>query len=72
VSNLKKVQDWMREPDYAKEFRLPELIDWINRRHLAELASLVEVRPCGHIPMKAALDGKIGCIKCGEWLGDAQ
>lgn len=27
---------------------------------------------CQHVPMKAALDDEIGCIRCGEWLGKAQ
>lgn len=31
-----------------------------------------EPTTCEHIPMKAALDDKIGCIKCGKWLGAAQ
>lgn len=26
---------------------------------------------CDHIPMKAALDDELGCIRCGEWLGKA-
>lgn len=27
---------------------------------------------CDHIPMKAALDNEIGCIRCGQWLGKVQ
>ena len=23
---------------------------------------------CDHIPMKAALDNSMGCIRCGKWL----
>lgn len=26
---------------------------------------------CDHVPMKAALDDEIGCIRCGRWLGKA-
>ena len=26
----------------------------------------------GHIPMKAALDDAIGCIRCGQWIGRQQ
>ena len=28
-----------------------------------------EKKPCDHIPMKAAIDDEIGCIRCGKWLG---
>jgi hypothetical protein len=31
-----------------------------------------QLRECDHIPMKAALDDEIGCIRCGKWLGRAQ
>lgn len=26
-------------------------------------------KPCEHIPMKAALDGSVGCLRCGIDLG---
>ena len=32
AKELLALRDWMREPDHAAEFRLPGLIEWINRR----------------------------------------
>lgn len=50
---------------------------WMSDRNACETAiSAVIARggeafletQCDHIPMKAALDNSIGCIRCGKWL----
>jgi 5-methylcytosine-specific restriction enzyme A len=35
--------------------------------HHAAMANR-QIGECDHIPMKAALDDSIGCIRCGQWL----
>src|ERR1700744_4836763 len=37
------IMAWLREPDYAEEFSLAEAIDWMNRRPIAELQSILSL-----------------------------
>jgi hypothetical protein len=34
---MKKVRDWMREPDHAEHCDLAWLLDWVNRRPLSSI-----------------------------------
>lgn len=36
------LMNWFREPDYAERVDLDWLLDWINRRPLAEVHALAE------------------------------
>jgi hypothetical protein len=38
---LKALNDWMREPDFAENFSLEDISDWINRRPIHTTARLV-------------------------------
>lgn len=49
-----------------------------NGETLARLSALVEAYEqtrwpvgCDHIPMQAALDASVACIRCGRYLGEA-
>jgi hypothetical protein len=35
AKELLALRDWMREPDHAAEFRLQDLLEWIDRRPIA-------------------------------------
>jgi hypothetical protein len=37
---MSELQEWIREPDYSEDFSLEEMINWIDRRPLAEVATL--------------------------------
>lgn len=36
---MSELQEWIREPDYSEDFSMEEMIDWIERRPLAEVAA---------------------------------
>lgn len=38
------LRDWMREPDFASDFSLEKITDWINRRPISVLERLIERR----------------------------
>lgn len=38
------LREWMREPDFAEEFSLDKVVEWINRRPIALLERLIETR----------------------------
>jgi NTP pyrophosphatase (non-canonical NTP hydrolase) len=40
ADELKALNDWMREPDFAENFSLAYITDWINRRPIATTARL--------------------------------
>jgi hypothetical protein len=37
---MSKINEWIREPDYAEDFSLEKMADWLNRRPIAEVARL--------------------------------
>lgn len=37
---LARINEWLREPDYSEDFSLEEVIDWIERRPISEVAAL--------------------------------
>jgi hypothetical protein len=74
---LKALNDWMREPDFAENFSLEDISDWINRRPIHTTARLV-----GHAQSPAA-DGFVLVPQAalawlngeapdpdGKWFGD--
>jgi len=36
MSDIETLRTWLREPDYAENFSLADMTDWINRRPIAE------------------------------------
>lgn len=40
-SDLKAIYNWLREPDWAEDFSLAQMIDWVNRRPIAPIAAAV-------------------------------
>ena len=37
LEDMRKLREWMREPDYAEQCDLAWLLDWVNRRPLSVL-----------------------------------
>jgi hypothetical protein len=42
---LTNIMTWLREPDWIEEASLPWLMDWMNRRPIAELAMVAMLMP---------------------------
>ena len=41
---LQKLQDWLREPDFAEHFGTDDLVDWLNRRPTSVIPSILATR----------------------------
>jgi hypothetical protein len=42
VQEALAILKWLREPDYAEEFSLEDLTDWLNRRPVAQMCRVVD------------------------------
>jgi hypothetical protein len=45
ADRLANIYTWLREPDFTEEASLEWLMDWMNRRPIAELAMVAMLMP---------------------------
>lgn len=43
-AKLQKLQNWLREPDFAEHFSTADLVDWLNRRPTSVIPSILATR----------------------------
>jgi hypothetical protein len=53
---LTNIMTWLREPDWTEEASIEWLMDWMNRRPIAELAMVAMLMPAEQSPQDMASD----------------
>ena len=54
---LARINDWLREPDYAEVFSLVHLQEWMERRPISEVAALTAgLAPTPTVPVDAIVN----------------